>query len=67
MSKARSEHTMNVPKRRLGGGAAAGHVRVCRVAASSRRRGAHGAQSDQWLLNCRNHAVRPIGYITDTP
>ena len=38
-----------------------------RVAASSRRRGAHGAQSDQLLLNCRNHAARPIGYITDTP
>ena len=31
------------------------------------RRGAHGAQSDQLLLNCRNHAARPIRYITDTP
>eukprot|EP00966_Prymnesium_polylepis_P121527 2808581-Prymnesium_polylepis.1 len=32
-----------------------------------RVRCAHSAQSDQLLLTRRNHAVKPIAYITDTP
>jgi hypothetical protein len=69
VGKTRSEHTINVTKGRLGGGSGASRVSL-RAAPPPRSPppcGAHGAQTDQLLLNCRNHAARPIGYITDTP